>query len=522
MIRFRARAGAGRLKPRFRHPRERHYRRAGGPWDLPSLDGLLTDAAPHPALVVGGERHWSSAEVNDAVARLTGGLQEAGVTRGDVVAWQAPNLVEVVLLYRACWRLGAVAAPFHHRAGRAEIEALVARLEPSLTLSTPDLPLAALDGAVPIGGDGDGFAALSDGHPRLEADARPVDVACVLFTAGSTGVPKAVVHTHRTLGAKARMMVGIHGLGPDDAVLMPAPLAHISGLLNGLLVPQATPMKSVLMDRWDRDAALDLIEAERITFMVGPPTFFVQMREAQRFSAERVGSLRLISSGGAGVSPGFVEEASSTFGAVVKRTYGSTEAPTVATSYEGDDPARARVTDGRATGEVELRIVDPVAGADARAGETGELWVRGPEVCSGYLDPLHTDAAFAKGAWFRTGDLATVDDEGWLTIVGRLRDVIIRGGENVPATEVEAALEAHPAVRQAAVVGEPDPQMGERVVAFVVLFRPFDLETCRAWFEEQGMATFKTPERIVPLDEIPTLPAGKPDKAALRELLPPQ
>lgn len=519
MTRFRAGARAGRFKPHFRHPRERHYRRPGGPWDLPSLDGLLTDAEPHPALLVGGDRRWSSAEVNDAVARLAGGLEDAAVGRGDVVAWQAANLLEVVLLYRACWRLGAVAAPLHHRAGPAEVEALVSRLRPSLTLSTPDLPLVALDGTVAIGGGDDGFAALLDGRPRLDAEARPTDPACILFTAGSTGAPKAVLHSHRTLGTKARMMVGIHGLGPDDAVLMPAPLAHISGLLNGLLVPQATPMKSVLMDRWDPDTALELIEAERITFMVGPPTFFVQMREAERFSPERVESLRLVSSGGAGVSPGFVEDASTTFGAVVKRTYGSTEAPTVATSYEGDDPGRARVTDGRAAGEVELRIVDPVRGADAPPGDVGELWVRGPEVCVGYLDAVDTDAAFAKGAWFRTGDLATLDEEGWLAVVGRLKDVIIRGGENIPATEVEATLETHPAVRQAAVVGEPDPRMGERVVAFVVLGQPFDLETCRAWFEEQGVAKFKTPERVVPLDEIPMLPAGKPDKAALRELL---
>lgn len=522
MIRFRARAGAGRLKPRLRHPRERHYRRSGGPWDIASLDGLLTDAEPHPALVVGGDRHWSSAEVNDAVARLAGGLEEAGVGRGDVVAWQAPNLVEVVLLYRACWRVGAVATPLHHRAGPTEVEALVGRLEPSLALATPDLPLASRDGTVAIGGGDDGFADLLAGRPRLDAEARPADVACILFTAGSTGAPKAVLHTHRTLGAKARMVVGIHGLGPDDAVLMPAPLAHVSGLLNGLLVPQVTPMKSVLMDRWDPDAALDLVEAERITFMVGPPTFFVQMREAKRFSPERVESLRLVSSGGAGVSPGFVEEASASFGAMVKRTYGLTEVPTVATSHEGDDPARARATDGRAAGEVELRIVDPVDGDDVPPGDVGELWVRGPEVCAGYLDPVDTDTAFAKGAWFRTGDLATLDVEGWLTIVGRLKDVIIRGGENVPAAEVEAALEAHPAVRQAAVVGEPDPRMGERVVAFVVASRPIDLEACRAWLAEQGMAKFKTPERVVEIDAIPTLPAGKPDKAALRELLPPQ
>jgi cyclohexanecarboxylate-CoA ligase len=217
-----------------------------------------------------------------------------------------------------------------------------------------------------------------------------------------------------------------------------------------------------------------------------------------------VESLRLISSGGAGVSVAFVEEASATLGAVVKRTYGSTEAPSIATSIGGDDPTEARTHDGRAVGQVEMRIVD------------GELLVRGPEVCVGYLDPAQNAGAFDADGWFHTGDLATIDTEGWLAIVGRLKDVIIRGGENISTAEVEHELEAHADIRQAVVIGMPDDLMGERVAAFVVGVPSFDVQAARAWFATRGVARFKTPERVIIVDEIPSLPTGKPDRDALR------
>jgi cyclohexanecarboxylate-CoA ligase len=231
-----------------------------------------------------------------------------------------------------------------------------------------------------------------------------------------------------------------------------------------------------------------------------------------------VKSLRLISSGGAGVTAAFVDQASAAFGARVKRTYGSTEAPTVTTSFAPDPVERARATDGRAAGAVELRVSDPATGRQLPLGESGELWLQGPELFAGYADRAQTRGAVWRG-WFRTGDLATVDADGWLTIVGRIKDVIIRGGENIAAAEVEGVLEAHPDVRQAAVIGEPDAWLGERICAFVVASAPFDLAACRAWFEKQGVAVFKTPERVVQLDELPLMAAGKPDRAAFKKLL---
>lgn len=495
------------LRPTYRHPRAQEYRAPGGAWDLPSLDAVLTEAgrrARH-ALVVDDsvDVRLDGPGLESAVARVAGGLRAAGVRRGDVVAWQAPNWWEVCVLYRAAWRLGAVSAPVHHLAGDADVERMLAAISPKVWLDRTEVR-------------GPRFDALLGGDPVATGAARPADLAAVVFTSGSTGGPKAALHTQRSLAYKARIMVHTHGLRPRDAILMPAPLAHVSGLLNGVLVPGAGAFATHMVERWDAGRALDTIARERITFMIGPTTFFVGLMHDPGFTPAKVESLRLVSSGGGGVSAAFVEEASAALGCRVKRTYGSTEAPTIATSGPRDSRRRAAETDGRAIGAVDLRVVDPATGRPLPAGARGELWVQGPELFSGYVDAEQTRAAVTRG-WFRTGDLATLSDDGWCTIVGRIKDVIIRAGENISAAEVEAVLEAHPDVRQAVAVGYPDDRLGERVCAFVLAPASFDLDACRAWFEARGVARFKTPERVVVVDAFPLLAAGKPDRAALRD-----
>lgn len=474
------------LEATYHHPMTARWAAPGGPWSGESLDDLLDGTSP----------------VEAEVATIAGGLAAAGVRPGSTVAWQLANGWPAVALFRACWRLGAVAAPIHHQAGRTDRDAMLERLGPTVFVADEaDLPSG----------------------PALERASSPVDpasLAVALGTSGSTGRPKVALHTHRALVHKTRTMIAVHDLGPDDAVLMPAPMAHISGLLNGVLLA-AAGLKVVPMAKWEPGLALDLIEQERITFMIGPPAFFVSLMHAPTFAPERVASLRQISCGGAGVTPAFITSASATLGCRLKRAYGSTEAPTVATSSIGDPAERAATTDGRPVGQMELRTVDPATGLDVASGRAGELLVRGPELFVGYDDPAATEAAFAEGGWFRTGDLATVDDEGWLTIVGRIKDVIIRAGENIATMELERVLEAHPAVREAVVVGEPDLRVGERVCAFVVLDEPFTLEDCRRWFDERGVTRFKWPERVEPIDALPLLGSGKPDKAALRARLAP-
>jgi cyclohexanecarboxylate-CoA ligase len=485
----------------------RRYRRPGGPWRGLTLDALI---ARNGGEVVDGDRRFSHDQVETLVARVAGGLAQQGARRGRAVAWQLPNGVTTSILYRACWRLGAVAVPLLHTLGERERADALAQVSPAVTVDLD--PAAASDPAALLSG--------LDGAP-VPPGALPVqasDLAVALFTSGSSGTPKAVLHSHRGLSWKATLMVRVHGLSATDAVLMPAPQAHVSGLLNGVLLPGAAGLRTVLVRRFDPDEALALVERERISFMAGPPTFFVAMATSQRARARDVSSVRLISSGGAAVTPAFVESTAEAFACRVKRTYGSTEAPTVTTSTDDDPFDRSRDTDGRAVGEVELRISDPLSGARLGRGAAGELWVRGPELFAGYADDEQTREAIEPGGWFRTGDLGTLDHDGWLSIVGRLKDVIIRGGENISASDVEGVLEAHPLVRQAVAVSYPDDLMGERVAAFVVADGPFDLEVCRAWFAQRGVAKFKTPERVFQLGRLPLLGTGKPDRATLGQL----
>jgi acyl-CoA synthetase (AMP-forming)/AMP-acid ligase II len=458
---------------------------------------------------VDGDTRLSAQEVEALVATVAGGLHSRGVRRGQAVAWQVPNSLAAAVLTRACWRVGAVAAPVLHSFGAADVAAALGQIDPALTLEfepeafSDPASLVAAVGGPPV--------------PPGALPSRPSDIALVLFTSGSTGTPKAVLHTQRGLSWKASLMARVHGLGPADAVLMPAPMAHISGLLNGVLVPGAAGLRSVLVRRFDPEQALTLVAREHISFLAGPPTFFIAMARALGDSpGTDVSSVRLVSSGGASVTPAFVEDTARTFDCRVKRTYGSTEAPTVTTSTDDDPFEKARDTDGRAVGAVELRISDPDTGRRCATGTSGELWVRGPEMFAGYANAEQTATVIAHGGWFRTGDLATVDADGWVRIVGRLKDVIIRGGENISASEVEAALEAHPDVHHAVAVGYPDPLMGERVAAFVESAAPFSLEECRRWFAGRGMAKFKTPEKVERLDHLPLLGSGKPDRAALQ------
>jgi len=450
-------------------------------------------------LLVHDDLRLSTAAVDERAASIASAMATRGVGFGDRVGFQLPVGVEGVLVYRACWRLGAVAVALHPMAGPAQLRASLDQARPALLLAAPGVPLAGEPGAVTV-------ADLDGGEPVQVAAVRPDDDALIMFTSGSTGTPKGVRHTHASLVHKATQSLEVHGLDEDDVVLMPAPLAHVSGLLHGVLVPGAGGLKAVLMSRWEPAVALDLIERERVSYMIGPPTFFIGLMDHPSFAPERVTSLRLLSCGGAGVTPAFAERARDRLGATVKRSYGSTEAPTVTTSRFDDPPERMVTTDGRGFGETRLRVDDD-----------GVLWVTGPELARGYLDPAQTDAAFVDG-WFRTGDLATID-EGWVTITGRIGDRIIRAGENISATEVEQHLEAHPAVRAAVAVAEPDERLGERVAAFVVAPDGFDLDTCRAWFHERGATRFTTPERVVVVEALPLLASGKPDRTALRDRL---
>jgi acyl-CoA synthetase (AMP-forming)/AMP-acid ligase II len=416
----------------------------------------------------------------------------------------------------------------------AEVQGALGQVGPTVIISAADLPAAdiaasGLPGALVLepGAGPEMLISLFAGArvggagelrvQRGSAGPSSSDIGVVLFTSGSSGVPKAALHSHRGLLYKARLMAQVHGLERGAAVLAPAPLAHVSGLLNGVLISAAVEGPCVLLDPWDPQEGLRLLDAEQVAFMGAPPIFFSQMAGLSGFSRERVRSLKLISTGGASVSPAFVDSTADSFGCRVKRTYGSTEAPTITTSGPSDSYERARDTDGHPVGDAEISVREASTGRRLDPDRIGELWIRGPEMFAGYADAALTDVAIARpGGWYRSGDLGSLNSEGWLRVTGRLSDTIIRAGENISASEVEAVLEAHPSIRNAVAVPVADPQVGERVAAIVVTTAPFDLEACREWFALRGITRFKTPELVIAIDSMPTLAAGKPDRAGLR------
>jgi cyclohexanecarboxylate-CoA ligase len=332
------------------------------------------------------------------------------------------------------------------------------------------------------------------------------------------------VHTHQSLRCEADGIATAHAMRPDDVMLLPMPVTHVAGLTYGVLLPVTLGITVALMDVWDPGAGLALLEREHVDVMISTPVFMRSMIDHPRFAQTDTSALRLFSLGGAGVAPAMVREGARAFGGArgcwCKRTYGSTEYPTLTTGREGDDPERDATTDGVVIGPAEVRIVDITTGDDVPAGRPGELLVRGPEMFLGYLDPQLDEGTFVDGGWFRTGDLATFDGT-YLTIVDRLKDVIIRGGENISAAEVEALLVSHPSIVEAACVAMPDAMMGERVCAFAITRDddPVTLDELRTYLVELGLARFKLPERLELRDELPRTASGKVQKAPLREEL---
>lgn len=508
-----------KLESTFTHVLEQQYSRSDGPWDVPPLSTLMGGDSAQGWEIVDGVVRNGHRSVERAILALAGGLSKKGVSRGDVVVWQLPNWNEAILLYFACWHLGAIGVPLHHRLRMRDLAGTVKQLEPKCTLTAPGLAMNEVTSAIVVRGPEDGFGELLS-QPTVPGPALSgSDIAVGMLTSGSTGEPKVVLHSHRGLAYKARMQQLVHDLDSRDVILMPAPLSHVTGLVNGVLLPAATRMRVVLMETWSPERALELIESEHVTFMGGPAVFLTSMVESADFAPSRVASLRVSSMGGSTMTPAALAQLGERLGCIVKRTYGMTEAPTVATLHAGDPPDMGRKTDGRAVGAAEIKVVDPTGLQSLEAGEVGEVWIRGPEMFVGYADAGQTADAVTEDSWLRTGDLGFLDDQGWLTIAGRIKELIIRGGENISSAEVEGHIESHPAVRQAVAVGYPDLIMGERVAAVVVADKDFTLDACREWFNTRQVAKFKTPEFILHVESIPMTPTEKPDRQALRVLV---
>jgi cyclohexanecarboxylate-CoA ligase len=490
---------------------------------------------PRVALV-DGRRRITFAELDDVTRRLSTALMDLGVTGGAVVAFQLPSWWEGVALAIASWRVGAVASPVLPNLRARELAAITRQTRPSV-LGVPHhfRGFDHLSMARPVAGDAQvvvvraAGAAEAGSLARLTSESRPAgdrllerrrpepdSPALLLHTSGTTAGPKGVLHTHNTLRAEADGVQRSHECSPADVLLLTMPLAHIGGVLYGMLLTLVVGLRVVLLDVWDPEEALRLVERERVTMYPAVPVFIRGMLGGRSFRRSAVTSMRLCTLGGAPVAAEDVRVAQEAFGCWCKRSYGSTEMPTLTSGPRHDPRGRVETTDGLPLGPSEVRIVGD-AGVDAPAGHSGEIWCRGPELFVGYLDEALNADAFAPGGWYRSGDVGVVDDDGFLTVVGRKKDLIIRGGENICCEEVEAALVEQPEVAEAAVVGMPDELMGERSCAFVVLRdASFDFVTMVARLRAGGLAAFKIPERLEVREGLPRTATGKVRKESLR------
>jgi cyclohexanecarboxylate-CoA ligase len=494
---------------------------------------LHAAARPHKVAVIDGSRAVTYAHLDAMVEHCARTLQASGAGRGDAVAWQLPNCLESVVLFFATQRIGAVAVPIVAIYREREVAFICAETE-AVVLAVPGadqrfdyraqarrvqetVPTLRSVLSVAIGSD-DCWAtgeAPSAGRERLA----PRDVAVVVYTSGTEARPKGVMHSAATLLYDTESMRALLDLTQDDVFFMPSPLAHITGLQNGMVTPLTLGGSVVLQGRWNPGEALALIAGHHCTYSV-LATPFLQQMFALPGSAQAMASFRYVRCGGADIPDRLMAQAEAS-GVKVLRVYGLSELPTLTCTLPTSASDQVRFTDGLPIGDVEIVIVND-AGVRVPAGQPGHILAAGPEMFLGYVDPALNAGAFTPAGLFRTGDIGVFDEDGALQIRGRAKDIIVRGGENLSALEIEEALRADPAVLDVAVVGVPDPVMGQRARAYLVASpgAHFDLERLRGLIERHGLAVQKTPEQLVLLPELPRTASGKVNKVLLRSARP--
>jgi acyl-CoA synthetase (AMP-forming)/AMP-acid ligase II len=511
---------------------------AQGLWSETSLAEAFAAAAqasPGAMLHHHALAGWDEASLGEVHARglvLAGSLHALGLRQGDVVAMQMPSGIENAVIVHAVTALGCVLLPIVHIFGPRELGQVLgdsgarALIVPDRWRNIdfldrlarlPDLP--ALKHRIVVGENVPpgalAYHALPGGDcPQVKVD--PGALALLLYTSGTTAAPKGVRHTSRSLIAETRTQFG--EAFRNGAGLSPWPSGHIAGTM-AVLAHGVQGREMVLMESWNPTVAAELVERFRVPSMSGTPFHLSGLLEAAARDGRDVSSVGQFIIGAATVPPALVA-ASEEAGIRCCRCYGSTEIPTV-TQCDPDDPLDKRLnTDGTVNAGCEVRIVDD-HGQDVPIGIEGEVAARGPERFTGYTDPALDAASFLPGGWFLTGDIGKLDAEGYLAITDRKKDIIIRGGENISSREVEELLLTIPGVRDAAAIGLPDPRMGEKVCA-VLMLEPgtaLTIAAIDAAFRDLGVARQKTPEALVIAPDFPRTPSGKTQKAELRRMV---
>jgi cyclohexanecarboxylate-CoA ligase len=496
---------------------------------------------PHHTAMVDGAGRWTWTGLARTVERVAHGLAAHGVERGRVIACQLPNWSEFVVVLLAAGRLGAIVNPIPPIYRASELRFMLNRLQAvvvvipgvfrgfdhaamlaSLRPEVPSVEHVFVARATP-GPGMQPFTALTDTAWEARAGRRglpgtdPNAVHEVIFTSGTTGEPKGVMHTPNTVLANVVPVIERLDLSDRDVVLMASTFAHQTGYLYGFCAMLVLGATGVWLDVWNGETAAGLVERERVTFTMGATPFLRDLTYLP--TRHDFSSLRVFISAGAPIPRPLVADARSRLGCAISPGWGMTENGLVTCVGPRDPEDKVLATDGSPARGMELSIVD-ADGCPAPPDTEGDLLVRGASQFVGYFArPDFTRESHTADGWFRTGDRGRIDADGYLSITGRTKDLIIRGGENIPVAEVEGVLFTHPKVAGVAVVGMPDARLGERACAFVVPkgAEAPTLAELVAWLDAHQLARQKFPERLELVDEFPMTPSGKIQKYRLRE-----
>ena len=477
----------------------------------------------------------TAGELADRAGRLAGWLARVGVEHGDVVSFILPNWTEAIVVDTAICLRGAVSNPIVPIYRDAEVQFILADAKAKVVFVPSvfrnfdyanmlerikhDLPN--LRHVVVVRGEGPSrYLDILDDHSpiagsvHLSAD----DPRLLLYTSGTTGRAKGVIHSYNTLNCELANVSRTWEIARGETLLVPSPVTHITGYLYGICLPLVQGTSSLLMQRWDAEQAVGLIEDHGAIGTVAATPFLKELASAASGRGTKLPSLRFFACGGAPVPPEVVYSATATFGnCTVFRVYGSSEAPTVTLGTMVRGSVVAAETEGYVVGH-KVKIVDN-DGNVVPVGLEGEILTYGPELMLGYLRQQDNDAVFDAEGFFRTGDLGKMRPDGALVVTGRKKDLIIRGGENLSAKEIEDILHEHPEVQEAAVVAMPHPRLGESVCAFVVP-KPGKIPRLVSLIDflaVRGLARQKFPERLEVVDTLPRTASGKVQKFILRE-----
>ncbi len=472
-----------------------------------------TSAAP---ALRDARRDLDGAAFAAAVTAFALALEARGVRHGDVVAAMLPNRAELVIAMFAAWRLGAAFTPVNPALTYAE--AAHQLIDSRARLVITDAASAAILAAAPTPRLDIGALPFTSTAAPRPGDACDDDIALLIYTSGSTGRPKGVMLDHANLAAMLEIMQAALRFTPADRALLVLPLFHVNALLVSILAPLANGGSTVVLEKFDRRSFWRDVESYGATYFSAVPAIYVLLNQAAADEKPDLSKLRFVICGAAPMPAQAIATFEARYGVPLVEGYGLTES-TVAATLNPLDAPRKPGTVGLPMPGIDIRIVDD-AGDDVPAGAAGEVALRGPNVMRGYLGQPEESARVLKDGWLRTGDIGRFDGDGFLTLVDRKKDMIIRGGENIYPKEIENALYEHPAVAEAAVVGRPCAVMGEEVVAFVAL-REGGVSTADALadFLKPRLARFKQPRDIRVVDALPKNGVGKIAKPELRAAL---